>query len=81
MWRERWVVNTVTCDSVDGSGCGTWWIEYDGHPREFCPKCGKHAYNGNVIVNDGESPVVTNLHDKGVLVVGDERCLKATKPY
>jgi hypothetical protein len=72
------VVNTVTCDSADGSGCGTWWIEKDGEHRSRCPKCGKKAVNGNIIVNDGEAPNVMGLHSEGVLVVGDEQCLKAT---
>ena len=74
--RVMRTVNTVTCADSDARkafGCGTWWVEYDGHAREFCPKRGKRAQSGEVIVNDDDAPKVNKLHDKNVLVVGDEK--------
>jgi len=71
-------VNVVTCDAEDGTGCKRWWVEDNGSAYK-CPWCGKDAVSGNVIVNDDTAPNVMKLHDRGVLVVGDERCLRATE--
>lgn len=66
------LIFTVICDSADGSGCGKWWLEYDGKAREFCPGCGRRKKNGNVIINDERTPSVARLYDPHVLVVGNE---------
>lgn len=66
------VFNTVTCDSVDETGCGMVWLEMDGWSREVCPRCGRTACNGNVVVNGEDAPDVTRLKDSDVLVVFEE---------
>lgn len=70
-----WTPNTCICDSADGKGCGTPWMEWNGEAREYCPGCGRRATSGNVIVNDERTPLVRNLNDNRVLVVFfEEEC-------
>jgi len=66
---------TVTCDASDGTGCGMSWLEEYGVSDviEDCPRCGKKAYPGHVVVNSAGAPSVKGLFDVGVLVVFEER--------
>ena len=63
----------IKCDSEDGKGCGAFWLEGYGLFKIACPVCGRLAINGNVIVNDGDMPDVSNLDNSEVLVVFGEQ--------
>ena len=66
-------MNTVKCDAADGSGCGEVWLEYNGIAREHCPKCGKQAVSGHVIVNSEDTTCVKPLDNPNVFVPIRER--------
>jgi hypothetical protein len=65
---------TIKCDSIDGKGCGHVWLEGFGLYNLMCPVCGRLAVDGNIIVNDGDTPDV-RLASPGTLVVFEEAAL------
>jgi len=69
----RGIYDTITCDSIDGDGCGCSWLEGDKLFRLACPRCGRAVTNGNVIVNDEGTPDVWKLDDPFVLVPFEEK--------
>ena len=71
LWQDE-RFHTVKCDSEDGNGCGHVWLEGFGLFQLACPRCGRLVRDGNIIVNDGDTPDLEKLDNPNVLVVFDE---------
>lgn len=74
-FEPRWMrkkFSCIKCDSIDGKGCGNIWLEGFNLYHLCCQKCGRLCVDGNIIVNDENTPNLNNLDNPNVLVVWDE---------